>query len=203
MTVYEGGGEGSLHGGHNAVELLRERLGIRYQAGLDEGRAEIARVLAGELNVGHDEAERMTRQLIDSGEIRFIPGIERDDDRNIPPVDDSRVDMGEYHRGNADAGAPGVVLPELNDRAGGRDSDARADADGTPLPAGLHPGFAAPIAANNPSGSTPGTVPLAAGLPFDADTGDHLRTGYWDFGSGAVGVRPSSTRKGQVEPRGT
>ncbi len=190
MTEYE-------HEGRDVVDVLRERLGVRYQASIDDGRGEIARVLAGELNIGRDEADSMVSQLIDSGRIRYVTGVERDVEYDVTAQRDEHSDV------DSRRGAPGLVAPDLADRSDNLSVNAIPGQGGPQTTAsGLHAGAAAPIAAGS-SGAIPGTLPLAAGLAANADADDPQRAGYWDFGSGAAGVRPSTTRKGQVEPLGT
>jgi len=203
MTVYEGGAH--AQGGHDPVEVLRSRLGVRYQAGIDEGRGEIARVLADELNIGRDEAERMTRQLIESGEIRYVTDVERDVDPNIPPTDETQSNVRHRSDDDRDHSAAGIADPALLNRTSSRDDTLNENVvvgGGGPqtTAAGINTPAAGPVAAGS-SGALPGTLPINVG-PGSAD-GMADGGGYWDFGSGAAGVRPSPTRKGQVEPLGT
>lgn len=180
----------------DVVGVLRDRLGVRYQASIDDGRAEIVRVLADELKIGRDEADSMTSQLIDSGRIRYVTGVERDVEYDTEAHQDERGDADNRR------GAAGVVAPDLTDRTDILQANAIPGGGGPQTTAsGLHAGAAAPVAAGS-SGAAPGALPLAAGVDIGAGAEEQQRRGFWDFGAGAAGVVPSTTRKGQVEPRG-
>lgn len=184
------------HEGRGAVDALRARLGVHYRASVDDGRAEIARALADELNIDRDQADAMVGRLIDSGQIRYISGIEAD-----------RGDTGATRyeqRSDADSstGAPGLAEPDATDRRDLLRSNAIPH-EGAP-PQRHVSGITAPATAPLVAGGfgAPGATPLAAGVPIGESAEERQRMGYWEFGGGA-GVAPSSTRKGQVEPRGT
>lgn len=175
----------------DVVEILRDRLGVTYRADIDGGRDKIVRVIADGLRVNRDEAAAVLRQQMDAGRIRYVLGTEADpvedraaqhDERSDQAnrrADDGFTDRSDNLRANA---LPGVVGP-----AGGT--------------SGLMGSPVAPLVAGGTT--TPPATPLAAGVPLDASADDLQRGGYWEFLGDRAGVVPSSTRKGQVEPRGT
>jgi len=178
------------HQEHDVVEILRDRLGMHYRSGMDSGRDEIVRVIAAEMHVDHDEAEQIMRQQLDAGRIRYIDHAERDVEHDTPAQDDERTDRAN----RADGG-------EITDRS--KDLTANAIVgQGGPSAAlgGLTAGAAAPLVAGGATNS--GALPLAAGAPI-GDSAEDLQGGYWDFAGDKAGIVASSTRKGQVEPKGT
>ncbi|NTU79556.1 MAG: hypothetical protein HGA45_09160 [Chloroflexales bacterium] len=142
----------------NLVEILRRQLGPRHQSSMHQGRAEITQVLRDELQVGAAEAESLVRQMIDSGQLRYVTG-----DESPPGAERMIAQPGE--RPDRPLATP--VVPVVT--------------GGT---------------------SSPPLVPVSAGDPGAVDAGGQ-GPGYWDIGGQAAGVVPSTTRKGQVEPRGT
>ena len=64
--------------GDSAIDVLRSRLGPRHQAGIDEGRADIERVLRDEMNIDRDQAAAMVQRMIDEGTLRYVTSDERD-----------------------------------------------------------------------------------------------------------------------------
>lgn len=174
----------------SVVEVLRDRLGIRYRSSIKDGRKTIVKVISDEMNVSRDEADAITTELIDSGKIRYVLGTEEDREYDVAAQHDERSDAG-------------LVEPDLTDSSDNLRANAIPGQGGPQTTAaGLHAGAVAPVAAGSGS-AIPGALPLAAGLPVGEGADDQQRLGYWDFGSDAAGVVPSSTRKGQVEPRGT
>lgn len=171
----------------NVIDQLRARFGYHYPSAMEEGRAELVRAISDEVDCSSDEADTLFQYMIDAGEIRYVPAVERDPvgnpavapaDRRDPEVDSPAEDL----RVNAIAGQGGPP-------------------GGTSGMTGAHaaPGLAAGGTTTSPA------MPVGAGLAASTaeSTGGRPESGYWDLGSGAVGVVPSSTRKGQVEPRGT
>jgi hypothetical protein len=176
--------------GGDPVESLRARLGVQYRARLDEGRAELARVLGDELGLGRDDAERAVRELIDAGRIRYVTGVE----------EDVTHDMAAQHDEHSDANARDDGATERSDNLTinaipGRGNDRSGGVSGLTAPS-TSPLVQGGIVA-------PGATPLAAGVDIGDNAAERQQMGYWDLGGGAGGVVPSSTRKGQVEPRGT
>lgn len=175
----------------SVVDILQRRLGTRHHSGMESGRKDIERVLMDELSMEHDQAHEMVSRMIDSGQIRYVTGDERDievdRDAQLDEHTDRAYQVGADRRGMADdVVTPGMIPP--------------ATAAGT---AGMNTGTGMPPVpiAPPPSGGSPAVAPLfpAAG---DADmAGD--RMGYWDICGDKAGVVPSRSRKGQVEPRGT
>lgn len=182
------------HESRDVVDVLRRNLGSRYRASIDDGRAEIARVLASELNMSSGDADTMTSELIESGRIRYVTAVEHDVDYDVEAQRDERSDL------DSRRGGLGLTDPDLSDASDNPRANAVAGQGGPQTTAaGLHAGAAAPVAAGS-SSALPGTLPIAATDETLGGAGD--RGGYWEFGGG-VGVVPSTTRKGQVEPRGT
>ena len=178
------------HQEHDVVEILRDRLGMHYRSSMDSGRDEIVRVIAAELNVGRDEAEQIMRQQLDAGRIRYITRAEQDVDDDVAAQDDGRTDR-----------ANRMDTNDITDRSRNLAVNAIPGGGGpSAATSGLTAGAAAPIAAGGTTMS--GAVPLAAGAPI-GESADDLQGGYWDFAGDKAGVKPSSTRKGQVEPKGT
>lgn len=166
----------------DVVEILRSRLGVRYQSGVDEGRAAMVRTLRDELGLDADQAEAAVRDLIDGGHLRYVTADERDPETR----DDGRSRRQDDHpRYSTDPADLNVVPATGGPQAG---------------TSGLATGSAA-VAAGAGSGS-PAAGPLAVAAAAGGVSGGEDR-GYWDIGAGATGVVPSSTRKGQVEPKGT
>ncbi len=175
------------------VEILRRRLGVRYPSGIDEGRAAMARALRDELSLGADEADALLRGLIDAGQIRYVTGDERDPMLDPGARDDERPDQ-QGHTSTRDPLETGVGLNPIPAQGGPQEGLS-----------GLKAGAALPV-----SGAGTGS-PAAGPLAVAAATGDAMTDeptgargpGYWDIGAGTSGVVPSTTRKGQVEPKGT
>jgi hypothetical protein len=177
---------------NDLIEMLRDRLGMQYHAGVDEGRREIARVLADATQMGHDEADAAVSRMIDSGMIRYVTGAERDVDRSVAPGEDAAFgrDRTDRTRGGLDERADDLSINAIPGTGGPQAATS-----------GMLAGAPAPIAAGG-LGAPPAT-PLAAGDGITASAEDLQRGGYWEFTGDKAGVVPSSTRKGQVEPRGT
>lgn len=183
------------HEGRDVVDVLRAHFGPRYQASIDGGRDEIARVLADQLNVDGGEADALTSELIDSGRIRYVTAVERDPDYDREAQHDERSDAGNHD------GGLGIMTPDLTDGSDSRRANAISGQGGpSATAAGMHGGMVAPVAAAGTGNPLPGTLPLAASENSLGGADD--RVGYWEFGGGS-GVVPSTTRKGQVEPSGT
>jgi hypothetical protein len=177
----------------DVVEILRRRLGARYQSGIDEGRAAMARALRDELSLGADEADALVRGLIDAGQIRYVTSDERD-----PMVD---------------PGSRDVERPDQGERSSARDP-LETGAGLNPIPAqggpqegysGLKAGAALPVSGAGTGSPAAGPLAVAAATGDDrvGDPTGAKGPGYWDIGAGTTGVVPSATRKGQVEPKGT
>jgi hypothetical protein len=175
----------------DVVEILRDRLGATYRADIDGGRDEIVRVIADGLSVDRDEAATILHQQMEAGRIRYVVGTETD------PVEDRAAQH-----------------DERSDQANRRDDDGITDRRDTlrasALPGAVGPAggtsglMGSPVAPLVAGGTTtPPATPLAADAPLAASADDLQRGGYWEFLGDRAGVVPSSTRKGQVEPRGT
>lgn len=170
----------------DVVEILRDRLGVTYHASIDGGRGEIVGVIADELNVGRDEAEEILRMQMEAGRIRYVVGSEVDPVGN-PEVQDDRARRGDE----------GVTDRSDNLRVNAIPGQGGPDA----ATSGLTAGAAAPLVAGGTT--SPAAAPLAAGVDIGGSAEDLQRGGYWEFAGDRAGVVPSSTRKGQVEPKGT
>lgn len=175
------------------IEALRSRLGFQYESSMEDGRHEIERVVADEMNVSSDEAKGIVSELIDGGMIRYVTGAERDVEYDVEAQRDEYTD--EQNREARER-------EKIDDR---RDNLAvnAIPGQGGPSAAtsGLAAGAAAPVAA---AGATaPAALPLAAGVDIGKNAAELQDAGYWEFTADRAGVVPSSTRKGQVEPRGT
>lgn len=174
------------------IEILRRRLGSRHMAGIDEGRADIVGVLRDELSIGGDEADAMLGRLMDAGLVRYVTGDERDpvgapeviDDPERPRQTD-RVDPAERPLAVPPVGGPQEGYSGLS-----TGSSARAA------------GAAIPIAGAGTGSPAAGPLAVVAADPTTSGEASATGHGYWDIGGSGAGVVPSSTRKGQVEPRG-
>lgn len=168
----------------SAVEALRSRLGTRHQSGIDAGKADMARVLREELNIGADEADDLLRQMIEAGTVRYVTGSERDPEvRDGDGAEHTGMRAEDSAAARGDALGLNVVPP-----TGGPQAGYSGMATGTATPA---------VAVGTGS-------PAAGAMAMAATDGAMAEGGYWEIGAGgATGVVPSSTRKGQVEPRGT
>lgn len=174
--------------GDSVIEALRSRLGSRYPGDMEQGRAEIVRVLRDELQLGADEAEALVRRMIDDGRLRYVTATERDPLIDPATLDGDPTGRAEYTGEGDPYQRPGdtVVAPLLG---------------GVQDTAGAPRVVAAPAVSSSTTTPPPvfvGDV-AASGAELDAGNGP----GYWEIGGGATGVVPSGSRKGQVEPRGT
>ena len=172
----------------DVVEALRRRLGNRHQAGLDEGRADLVQALRDELSLSADEAEVTLRRLIHEGRVRYVPAHERDVEHDATAQHDEYLDRDQRTRDDnpATTGAGlGLAVPPT-----GGPQQGYSGVTGT----------AAPVAAAGTGSAAAGPLAVAAA---DSDLVEGQGPGYWDIGGQATGVVPSTTRKGQVEPRGT
>lgn len=178
------------HESRDLVEALSARFGPRHYSSIDDGRADLVGAIADELHVGRDEADMMFQRMVDSDRIRYVTGTERDVEHDVEAQDDEHSDR--LNRMRAEG---------LTDRTDNLQVNAIPGQGGpNAATSGLTGPAVAPVAVA-PGSSTPAATPLAAGVPLDASAEDLQRGGYWDL-SGAKGVRPSETRKGQVEPAG-
>jgi hypothetical protein len=176
--------------GLELIEILRNRLGLQYHAGIDEGRREIVRVLTEETQMNRDEADATVTRLIDSGMMRYITGAERDMDQSIAPLDRDSGHGERTDRSRVDEMADNLTVNAVPGAGGPQAATT-----------GMVAGAPAPIAAGGLT--TPPAIPVAAGDAPVANAEDLQRGGYWEFNGEGAGVIPSPTRKGQVEPRGT
>lgn len=174
------------HNQHDVVEVLRERLGVRYAGSMESGRGEILRLIGSELGVGRDEAEQILQQQIDAGRIRYVTRAEHDSDDNRVAPRDGRSD---YESDHGDRSRD----PLVNAIPGQGGIAAAAS--------GLTGGAAAPGIVMGGTSNTP-AVPLDPRLSIQ-EAADGVQGDYWEFLGDRTGVVPSSTRKGQVEPAGT
>lgn len=173
------------------AEMLRDRLGATYRADIDRGKDEIVRVIADGLGVGRDEAAAILRRELDAGRIRYVVGHEADPVEGRAAQHDERSDRA----GGREAG-------DFTDRADNLRINAMPGTGGPGAgTSGITPNAVAPLVAGGTT--TPSAAPLAAGADIGASAEDLQRGGYWEFLGDRAGVVPSSTRKGQVEPRGT
>lgn len=177
--------------GRDLLGALRERLGVRYRARLDDGRAELVRVAGDALGVGRDEAGRAVGELIDSGRIRYVVGTEQDVEHDVAAQGDERSDTVEGRDDGATDRSDNLTINAIPGRGNDRSGGVSGITSGATAPL-VQGGFVAP-----------GATPLAAGVDIGDNAAERQAMGYWDLGEGAAGVVPSSTRKGQVEPRGT
>lgn len=175
------------------IEALRTRLGFQYEAGMDEGRHEIEKVVADEMSIGRDEAKSVVDELVQTGRIRYVTGVERDVEHDVEAQHDEYSD--EQNRELRERG-------QIDDRRDNLKVNAIPGQGGpSASTSGLAAGAAAPVAA---AGATaPAALPLAAGVDIDKNAAEQQNNGYWEFAADRAGVVPSGTRKGQVEPRGT
>lgn len=180
----------------SVIDILRSKLGPRHMSGMDEGRADIERILREELRLERGDAETMVSRMIDDGQLRYVTAAERDPEVDREAQHDERSDranqVGAGRAPIADVLGAGVVPPTGGPQEGysglSTGSAARAAGAATPV-AGAGTGTAA-------------AGPLAVTAATDPTLGAG-QAGYWDIGGLAAGVVPSSTRKGQVEPQGT
>jgi hypothetical protein len=171
----------------NVIDQLRARFGYHYPISMEEGRAELVRAISEEINCSSDEADTLLQYMIDAGEIRYVPAIERD------PVGNPAVAPADQPDPAADRPAEDLRINAIPGQGG--------PPGGT---SGMTGGQAAPTIVGGGTTTSP-TMPVGAGLAASTAeaSGGRPEGGYWDLGTGTVGVAPSSTRKGQVEPRGT
>jgi hypothetical protein len=127
----------------HAVDVLRERVGTRFNSTEIDGRGELVRALSAGLNIDSSEAERMLAALIENGKLRY------------------RRDS-EAHSDDVVAGNAGVVGGVVG---------------AVPTP-GINSSIGVPI------------IPTGMG------------GGFWELTDANSTVKPSTTRKGQVEPSG-
>ncbi|HMQ31325.1 MAG TPA: hypothetical protein PKD53_11385 [Chloroflexaceae bacterium] len=174
------------------IEILRRRLGSRHMAGIDEGRADIVGVLRDELSIERDEADALLGRLMDAGLVRYVTSDERDPVGNPEVIHDperpERTDPAERPIAVPPVGGPQEGYSGLS-----TGSSARAA------------GAAIPVAGAGTGSPAAGPVAVVAADPTTAGEAAAQGTGpgYWDIGGSGAGIVPSSTRKGQVEPRGT
>jgi hypothetical protein len=67
-----------------AVQVLKERLGMRWEGAEGDGRDEIVRALEHELAISRGDADRLLDDLIDAGELTY---------HRAPTDDEGRVDV--------------------------------------------------------------------------------------------------------------
>ncbi|NJM05568.1 hypothetical protein HC891_04225 [Candidatus Gracilibacteria bacterium] len=125
------------------ADVLRERVGVRFNGSEDGGRRELVSALREGLNVDSGEAERLVAALIEGGKLRYRSASETQSDDTV-----------------------------ASDTASGAVNVA-----------------AIPVPAINTSSGIP-VVPATVG------------DGFWEVTDANSTVRPSTTRKGQVEPSG-
>jgi hypothetical protein len=178
------------HESRDLVEALSARFGPRHYSTIDDGRKDLVDAIADELHVNHDEADMMFQRMLDSDRIRYVTGTERDIEHDVEAQDDEHSDRANRMR---DEG-----LTDRSDNLRVNAIPGQGGPDATT--SGLTGAAVGPVAVA-PGSSTPAAAPLAAGVPLDASAEELQRGGYWDL-SGAKGIRPSETRKGQVEPAG-
>jgi hypothetical protein len=171
----------------NVIDQLRARFGYHYPSAMEEGRAELVRTISDEVNCSNDEADTLFQHMIDVGEIRYVPAIERD------PVGNPAVAPADQPDPETDNLAKDVRVNAIPGQGG--------PPGGT---SGMTGGQAAPAIVGGGTTTSP-TMPVGAGLAASTAEGTSGRPdlGYWDLGYGSTGVAPSATRKGQVKPRGT
>lgn len=173
----------------DVIEILKERLGVRYRSDIDSGRNEMMRVVREALNVSSEESERIIRQLIDNGQIRYVTGDERDVEHDVEAQHDEHSDR--QRRGEAEG---------FSDRSDNLRVNAIPGAGGPQEAAsGITGPATAPVVAGG--STTPAIIPAVVDPGLTETAGTRQGGGYWDFGSETVGVVPSDSRKGQVEPR--
>jgi hypothetical protein len=178
------------HESRDLVEVLSARFGNRHYSTIESGRADLVGAIADEMHVGRDEADTLLQRMIDSDRIRYVTGVERDIEHDVEAQDDEHSDR--INRMQDE----GLTDRSDNLRVNAIPGQGGPDA----VSSGLTGAAVAPVAVA-PGSSTPVGAPLAAGVPLGASAEDLQRGGYWDL-SGAKGVRPSDSRKGQVEPEG-
>jgi hypothetical protein len=187
----------------DVVEILRARLGVRYVAGLDAGRREINRVVADELRLSGTDADVLVSRLIDAGMIRYVTRDEVDPVGDPEAQDDERSDEAS-RRSDDYIDRSGSLRANAIAGQGGPSAGTSGQMGGPvapPAAAGLGP---VPVAAVGTGSAVPAPLAAAAMPAPDADgVRGHYDMGYWEFVGERAGVVPSSTRKGQVEPRGT
>lgn len=183
--------------GDSVIDILRSRLGPRHMSGIDEGRADIERVLRDELNMDGEQAQTMVQRMIDDGTLRYVTAAERDPEVDVAAQDDERSDranqVGDRNPGAIDDRLGASIVPPT----GGPQEGYSGLSTGS---AALAAGAAMPVAGAGTGSAAAAPLAVAA---TDPALGAHGGAGYWDIGGGATGVVPSTTRKGQVEPKGT
>jgi hypothetical protein len=114
----------------DAVQLLKRRIGGRWEGHQDEGRDEMVRILKGELGYSTDDANATIDALIRSGQIRYqrpaseadrgdaLAGRDRDISGDAPAVPPAPVDAGSHTPSMASGGLIGTPIVPLAAQGG-------------------------------------------------------------------------------------
>jgi hypothetical protein len=102
----------------DAVQLLKRRIGGRWEGHQDEGRDEMVRILKGELGYSATDADATIDALIRSGQIAYRRPASEEDRADAAAVPPAPVDAGSQTPSMASGGLIGTPIVPLATQGG-------------------------------------------------------------------------------------